>query len=145
MTIAIPQRLRKQCYPGCWVQRLQQGARRRHSTVVPAELTRDANGIYPNRRTGPFRGRAGRRSVNLPQSVGRTRRKIEYRAHDPWSGQRSMESGGRKTENCRKKSPRHLRKAAETVRRSTDIVLVVCFRSLAPRRVGGANKQVHAG
>jgi len=28
---------------------------------------------------------------------------------------------------------------------STDIILVVCFRSLAPRRVGGANKQVHAG
>src|ERR1700755_557491 len=55
-----------------------------------------------------------------------------------------MESGRRKTENCRKKSPRHLRKAAETVRRSTDIVLVGCFRSLAPRRGGGANQQVHA-
>jgi hypothetical protein len=49
-----------------------------------------------------------------------------------------------KLRTAEKKSPRHLRKAAETVRRSTDIVLVVCFRSLAPRRIGGANKQVHA-
>ena len=43
------------------------------------------------------------------------------------------------------KSARHLRKAAATVRRPTDFVLVACFRSPAPRRIGGANKQVHAG
>src|SRR5258706_7901415 len=53
------------------------------ANTVPAALTRDANGVYPNRRASSFRGRPGRPAVNLSKSVARTRRKIQYCAHDP--------------------------------------------------------------